>query len=40
MGVLRIPALAETQAERDEYNASINWPPGEPEPMGREPARP
>lgn len=35
--VLRIPALAETQAERDEYNASINRPPGEPEPMGREP---
>lgn len=35
--VLRIPALAETQAERDDYNRSIGRPPGEPDPLGREP---
>lgn len=33
--VLRIPALAETQAERDDYNAAIGRPPGEPDPLGR-----
>jgi predicted phage terminase large subunit-like protein len=37
--VLRIPALAETQAERDEYNAGIGRPPGEPDPLGREPGQ-
>lgn len=37
--VLRVPALAETQDERDSYNASIGRPPGEPEPLGREPGQ-
>lgn len=37
--VLRIPAIAETQQERDEYNASIGRPPGEPDPLGREPGQ-
>lgn len=35
--VLRIPALAETQEERDSYNVSIGREPGEPDPLGREP---
>jgi predicted phage terminase large subunit-like protein len=35
--VLRIPALAETQAERDDYNAGIGRPPGEADPLGRAP---
>lgn len=35
--VLRIPALAETQEERDEYNKSIGRPPGEPDPLSRRP---
>lgn len=35
--VLRIPALAETQGERDSFNASIGRPAGEADPLGREP---
>jgi predicted phage terminase large subunit-like protein len=38
--VLRIPALAETQAERDDYNAALGRPPGEADPMGRAPGMP
>ena len=34
--VLRIPALAETQDERDDYNAGVGRPTGEPDPLGRE----
>lgn len=37
--VLRVPALAETQAERDDYNASIGRLAGEPDPLGREPGQ-
>lgn len=35
--ILRIPALAETQDERDDYNAGIGRPAGAPDPLGREP---
>lgn len=35
--VLRIPALAETQEERDAYNAGIGRGPGEADPLGRAP---
>lgn len=35
--VLRIPALAETQEERDENNRLMGLPTGEPDPLGREP---
>jgi predicted phage terminase large subunit-like protein len=35
--VLRIPALAESQEERDDYNAGIGRPPGEADPLGRAP---
>lgn len=38
--VLRIPALAETQEERDDYNAGIGRPPGEADPLGRAPGEP
>lgn len=35
--VVRIPALAETQQERDEYAEQINQPLGLPDPLGRQP---
>lgn len=35
--VVRIPALAETQIERDEYARQINQPLGQPDPLGRSP---
>jgi predicted phage terminase large subunit-like protein len=38
--VLRLPALAETQAERDENDKHLNLPPGQPDPLGREPGEP
>ena len=38
--VLRLPAIAETQSERDENNRSLGLPPGEPDPLGRAPAEP
>ena len=37
--VLRIPALAETQEERDRYADRIGRPPGEPDPLGRLPGQ-
>lgn len=33
--VLRLPALAETQEERDKRNTKLNLPVGEPDPLGR-----
>ena len=38
--VLRLPALAETQKERDENNAYLGLQAGEPDPAGREPGEP
>jgi predicted phage terminase large subunit-like protein len=38
--VLRIPALAETQEERDKANKQYNLPPGREDPLGREPGEP
>lgn len=38
--VVRLPALAESQKERDEYNASLGRPSGEPDPLGREVGEP
>jgi predicted phage terminase large subunit-like protein len=38
--VLRLPALAETQAERDENNARLGLPTGQPDPLGRAPGEP
>ena len=38
--VLRLPALAETQEERDSNNARMHLPTGEPDPLGREPGEP
>lgn len=38
--VLRLPALAETQAERDENNKYLGLPTGEPDPVGRAPGEP
>jgi len=38
--VVRLPALAETQEERDESNRRLGLPPGEPDPLGREPGQP
>jgi predicted phage terminase large subunit-like protein len=35
--VLRLPALAETQADRDQNNQYLGLPPGQPDPLGREP---
>ena len=37
--VLRLPALAETQEERDENNKQIGLPPGQNDPLGREPGK-
>lgn len=37
--VLRLPALAETQWERDENNRLSGLPLGEPDPLGREPGQ-
>lgn len=33
--VLRLPAIAETQEERDNNNKFLNFPTGEPDPLGR-----
>ncbi|HZU86871.1 MAG TPA: phage terminase large subunit [Anaerolineaceae bacterium] len=38
--VLRLPALAETQTERDENNKRLNQPIGLPDPIGRQPGEP
>ncbi len=38
--VLRLPALAETQAERDFRADRLGLPVGEPDPLGREPGEP
>jgi predicted phage terminase large subunit-like protein len=38
--VLRLPALAETQGERDENNARLSLAPGAPDPMDRAPGAP
>src|SRR5262249_21003751 len=38
--VLRLTALAETQAERDENNKLLGLPLGEPDPLGRQPGEP
>ncbi len=38
--VLRLPALAETQAERDEHNRKMGQPAGLPEPLGRQEGEP
>src|SRR5439155_1770276 len=38
--VLRLPALAETQAERDYHNARLGLPVGVPDPLGRMPGEP
>lgn len=38
--VLRLPALAETQAERDEANRLLGLPQDQPDPLGRQPGEP
>lgn len=38
--VLHLPAIAETQKERDAYNKEIGLPEGLPDPLGREPGEP
>lgn len=38
--VLRLPALAETQDERDDNNRRMGLPVGQPEPLGRQPGEP
>ncbi|GAB4514050.1 MAG: phage terminase large subunit [Anaerolineae bacterium] len=38
--VLRLPALAETQEERDENNRRLGLPTGQPDPLGRQPGEP
>lgn len=38
--VLRLPALAETQAERDSIAANDKLPLGQPDPLGRQPGEP
>jgi len=38
--VVRLPALAETQAERDENNKRLGLPMGQPDPLGRPPGEP
>lgn len=37
--VIRIPANAESQAERDEYHEKIGLPIGQPDPLGRSPGQ-
>lgn len=38
--VLRLPAIAETQEERDEANRRLGFPAGLPDPLGRAPGEP
>lgn len=38
--VLRLPAMAETQDERDYHNARMNLPTGQLDPLGRQPGEP
>lgn len=38
--VLRLPALAETQEERDENDKRLGLPTGQPDPIGRQPGEP
>jgi predicted phage terminase large subunit-like protein len=38
--VLRLPALAETQEQRDDNNKRVGLPAGQPDPLGREPDEP
>lgn len=38
--VLRLPAVAEDQATRDRNNARMNLPPGQADPLAREPGQP
>lgn len=38
--VLRLPAVAETQEERDEASRVLHLPLGQPDPLGREPGEP
>jgi predicted phage terminase large subunit-like protein len=38
--VLRLPALAETQEERDDNNRRLGQPSGQPDPLGRAPGEP
>lgn len=38
--VLRLPAIAETQEDRDKNNAYIGQPIGQPDPLGRKPGEP
>jgi predicted phage terminase large subunit-like protein len=38
--VLRLPALAETQSDRDQRNKKLNLPLGEKDPLGRSPGEP
>lgn len=38
--VLRLPAIAETQQERDENNRRLHLPQGKPDPLGRQPGEP
>ncbi len=38
--ILRLPALAETQEERDENNKRLGLPSGQPDPLGRAPSEP
>lgn len=38
--VLRLPALAETQEERDKNNEFLGLPIGQPDPLGRQPGEP
>ncbi len=38
--VLRLPALAESQGERDDRNRRMGLPAGEPDPLGRAPGEP
>lgn len=38
--VLRLPAIAETQQQRDRNDARMNLPAGQPDPLGRQPGEP
>jgi len=38
--VVRLPALAENQTERDENNKRLGLPAGQPDPLGRQPGEP
>lgn len=38
--VLRLPAIAESQEERDRHNQRMGLPVGEPDPLGRQPGEP